>query len=70
MIVAEQASSDWIEWSGGECPVLSSVPVSIRVRANADDGGESGFSKADWWNWAHGRWPSSSDIIAYRLVSA
>lgn len=55
--------SEWIEWSGGECPVAPETVVEIRVR----DGNPYPTDTADKFYWLHGQ--LGSDIIAYRVVS-
>lgn len=57
-----QEPGDWIEWSGGECPV---DPLRL-VEAKFVDGATD-MDVADAYDWFHE--DLSSDIIAYRVVS-
>lgn len=52
---------DWIEWSGGECPVNASEMVDVIFGR----GGIMSTNIADCWRWNHSG--TDSDIIAYRL---
>jgi hypothetical protein len=55
------ASDGWVEWRGGECPVLSSEVVVVKFR----DGQIRYPYSADGYSWHQdGEW---DDIIAYRL---
>lgn len=60
--------SDWIEWSGGPCPVEGGVRVSIRLRC----GGLAVDGDAGIFNWRHGggafAYENDDDIIAYRIA--
>jgi hypothetical protein len=56
-------ADEWIEWNGGECPVLADSLVDIRVEC----GNHSYGSCADDWDWTHGD-PYGYDIVAYRLA--
>jgi hypothetical protein len=64
--------NDWIEWTGGECP----TPVDTMVDVKFRDGGFQDATEAGYWANAHdcfNMWKqigSTSDIIAYRMVSA
>lgn len=51
----------WIEWSGGECPVIVDDVVEVKFR----DGVSSDAGKAMGWRWEH--YGNTADIIAYRL---
>lgn len=56
---------DWIEWSGGECPVEPGRVINARCR----DGDESLIQSCDWFDWRHnvkGEYPGF-DIVAYRV---
>jgi len=57
-------TTDWIEWDGGECPVVDDVLVVIRFR----DGSERKATPAVQWAWGHIN--CQNDIIAYRVVTA
>ncbi|CAN7597948.1 hypothetical protein [Bosea sp. LjRoot237] len=55
--------SDWIEWSGGACPVAAGTSVIVRFRCGEEC--ETGY--AEDWDWiAEGR---GYDIVAYRLTA-
>ncbi|MHB3890066.1 hypothetical protein ACYBYO_25965, partial [Klebsiella pneumoniae] len=56
----------WIDWSGGECPVIESAMVDVRYR----DGSIHKAQRADSYEWGHGYAhfvTTGADIIAYRL---
>lgn len=61
----------WIDWTGGECPVLDCVRVDIRFRDGRE---ECNTSPNGGWSWHHfpaaGRITPDGDIIAYRLSDA
>ena len=57
--------TDWIEWSGGECPVLPDALVEIRRR----DGSETATNEPTRHRWAYLYTTSGHDIVAYRVVS-
>jgi hypothetical protein len=67
----ELAERDWIEWSGGECPIDLYAFAEVRFR-----GGDRGIAPAlhwiDRWSnaWEHKGPCRSEDIIAYRVVTA
>ena len=57
--------TDWIEWSGGYCPLPRYVEVRYR------DGSEQRLligSISDHSDWLHIASDPSGDIVAYRLV--
>lgn len=56
----QSPESDWIEWTGGACPVLRGVKVEVRYRNGEVDGGNAGA-----WLWTHH--DEGHDIVAYRL---
>lgn len=56
------ASSDWVEWSGGENPVPGKM---VDLMFASDNWCHAGISDA--YNWKHGR-GAGFDIIAYRLA--
>jgi hypothetical protein len=56
----------WIDWPGGECPVIESAMVDVRYR----DGSIHKAQRADSYEWGHGYAhfvTTGADIIAYRL---
>lgn len=54
----------WIDWHGGECPVLEGVLVEVKYR-NEKNYHIKGVNRAGRWSWAH--YGTDGDIIAYRL---
>ena len=68
-----ESDSDWISWSGGECPVPKGTPVMIRLRNGEEHGPFPALRLAsvidiDASNsfWIHHGF--LVDIIAYRIV--
>lgn len=57
--------SDWIEWTGGNCPVRGDTLVEVRIR-----GGDVVRDRAREFWWDHQRHLRASDILAYRVVQA
>lgn len=56
----------WIDWPGGEFPVIESTMVDVRYR----DGSIHKAQRADSYEWGHGYAhfvTTGADIIAYRL---
>ena len=55
--------NDWIEWSGGRCPVDGHVRVDVKLQSGeiSLDEAARGYS----WNKYH----NDGDIIAYRLAA-
>ena len=68
------AEAEWIEWSGGECPVDAETPVEVLFRngntTDAFDAGEFDSDDLGLSNWQHGEPYPHLDIVAYRLVLA
>lgn len=60
----QQADDGWIEWSGGDCPVVDGDIIHVKLRGGA----QSGFSvcKPLSLQWEHE--DNGWDIIAYRVV--
>ena len=54
-------SLEWIEWSGGECPVSGETLVEVVLRNGEDEKEQAGECF-----WRHGL--GDGDIIAYRVV--
>lgn len=52
--------SEWIEWSGGECPVGGDTIVEVELRA-----GMTCIDSAKNLRWVHFDWPG--DITRYRI---
>jgi hypothetical protein len=69
--------SDWIEWSGGECPVAPGTLVDVKhmdgdqsyaaFAGNLVVDGVGGF---DWWKHQDADCGPDGFVIAYRVVSA
>lgn len=67
----ETTPGDWIDWTGGECPVLDCVRVDVRFR----DGREELSHDPAGWIWRHTPLNlrgerAGSDIVAYRVCDA
>lgn len=63
MLAEDRPADDgWIEWGGGECPLLKDARVRVKTRAGMEIEGFVGA--ANWNQYNHG-----SDIIAYRLIT-
>lgn len=66
-------ANNWIEWSGGICPLPIDTLIITRLRSGWES---SGPAMAGYHRWDHGRTLDSdpnlraNDIIAYRVVSA
>ena len=58
-----EASDDWIEWHGGDCPVDSDAIVEVKFRWH--DQHQYNNDRAGDFYWSHTG--SNADIIAYRL---
>ena len=54
----------WIDWAGGECPLVDDALVEVRYR-NEKSYHIKGINAAGKWNWRHDG--HEGDIIAYRL---
>lgn len=67
----QHEAGDWIEWSGGICPVDTEALIMTKLRSGWVS---SGPAMAGYHRWDHGRTPTSplrdNDIIAYRVVAA
>ena len=57
----ERGEGEWIEWAGGERPVIASTRVDIKFRD-----GDVGLAQNANWDWRHHGY--GSDIIAYRII--
>lgn len=70
IVDAGAAATDWIEWSGGECPVAEGALITVELRrAPGDHNNYRMNSKApEVLRWAHEG--NFGDIVAYRLVDA
>jgi hypothetical protein len=58
------SATDWIEWTGGECPLARSAIVHVRFRRGAE-----GHAPAGRLDWRHGipchGYDGDDDIVAY-----
>jgi DNA-binding Xre family transcriptional regulator len=59
-------SDEWIEWQGGECPVVGEVEIRLR-------NGDTLKGEAEPYTWEHnaterGSW-RDYEIVAYRLIN-
>ncbi len=57
----EQPDNEWIEWSGGECPVNMNQYVEVKF-----SGASCALGRAGSMFWMHD--DGNSDIIAYRVI--
>jgi uncharacterized protein involved in type VI secretion and phage assembly len=77
MIVAEQASSDWIDCDGSGCPVSDLARVQVQFRADRDrktaersSGPDGNVANAYSDSWVYSATSEfAADIIAYRVVA-
>lgn len=56
--------SEWIEWNGGECPVVDGTMVYVIFKGEHE--GSKNPEGAHLFRWSHGG--GCGDIIAYRLA--
>lgn len=66
MADAASLNGDWIDWSGGECPVAPETLVQFHVRGAPNL--TSSVRRADGLSWPHLPQFANLDIIAYRLA--
>lgn len=62
--------SEWIEWNGGECPVIIGTLVDVRHRDGDEYFGEkAGVEDTHCEVWERGEYGDNfaGDIIAYRI---
>jgi len=60
--------NDWIEWTGGKCPVAAHQRVQVR---HADGWEDRPFGRlATLWTWEPRKRFGPTNIVAYRVVSA
>ena len=62
-MTAHIPENDWIEWSGGECPIEAGARVWVKRRS-----GRIVRARVADRHWQHRH--SRFDIVAYRVVSA
>jgi len=71
MTSSNNTMQEWVEWSGGICPVDTEAMIMTRLR---NGWLSQGPAKAGLHRWDHGRTPNSplraNDIVAYRVVAA
>lgn len=66
--LTNMATSGWIAWFGGDCPVAPDTPVQVRLGAeSAFDEGQP-VRRADTWRWNHSERCRRANITHYRLV--
>lgn len=56
--------SNWIKWSGGECPVEEGTLIDVEHRDGEIYESKPALGENNW-NWSHS--DNEGDIIAYRL---
>ena len=54
---------NWIEWSGGDCPVTPETQIEAEFRCGTTD-----IGAAQYFKWSHGL-ATGYDIMRYRIVS-
>ncbi|RBO13336.1 hypothetical protein [Pantoea sp. 3_1284] len=54
----------WIEWKGGECPVIPGNRVDLKLRG----GVITSDYPAECAQWSHHKYNNNTDIIAYRVI--
>lgn len=59
-----KAGEDWIQWSGGECPVVFGDNVRLRLR----NGDQSAAVRAGAFVWMHTGEKYGWEIVAYSVV--
>jgi len=59
---SQPKNDGWIDWPGGDCPIVGKVKVQVQYRA--DDFGYTGNACSFRWNHSG----KASDIIAYKIV--
>lgn len=62
------ASPDWIEWTGGECPVPNGTYVALSFRENKG-AGRSTSCVPEALNWQHRARAFGGDILGYRILT-
>jgi hypothetical protein len=69
--MANEQQSDWIEWSGGECPVPGGTRVDVKFRdgtvARRQFAKTWSIGSADWWKHEFDE-GHDNDIVAYSPV--
>lgn len=60
----QQSAGEWIEWTGGECP----VPAGLKIEAELRSGLYGNTTKPEKCRWRH--LGMGGDIVRYRVVSA
>ena len=58
----QEGVGEWIQWSGGSCPVPPKTLVRCRLRD-----GSKGIGRAETWFWEWDTEKSPGDIIAYKV---
>lgn len=56
---------EWIDWSGGKCPVSSNIKTEVKYRT----GETYVWDDATMEDWLHYADDPEMDIVAYRIVA-
>lgn len=61
---------EWIEWSGGECPLAADALVQVKFRDGSFSVEQRGMTAGylDRHNYWIGNGEARDDIVAYRVV--
>jgi hypothetical protein len=62
----DKMEGDWVEWSGGECPVPYNTTVFVKTRSGLGLDALNDFESCFDWDWLGQYHPM--DIVAYRVV--
>ena len=62
--------NEWIEWTGGDCPVEKGAIVDVKHADGAVFRCAAGSDYAEDWSYEPEKDTADFDIIAYRVVSA
>jgi hypothetical protein len=68
--VGQVQENEWIEWTGGECPVAPEQRVDVRLRNRGDMLGHRAGAVAVFFQWDRLAANAANDVVAYRYVSA
>lgn len=64
----DQPRDDWIEWSGGECPVGRHAIIQTIFRCEDKESFDPEAGQAGRYQWDHDG--LGYDIVAYRIVQS
>ena len=62
--VKNRDAVEWVEWSGGACPVSADTTVTVRLRD-----GTVTRHRADAFDWTHRKALERGDVVAYRVFA-